>query len=225
MNFFHRYFRAKAALIHALPYPPHDPPKTVVHLRSPDGALDRDRGLDEESLKALGEKLKGNGTYLVTNRADWYQKFHDCCQWSYDSKWVGRPIRHSALNKVNFIAEAKQDNVTQNIKFDEEQALKMFSDWYTMLNAIEVYHSNSDFSRSAVHWNANSTGFQLHGMHMVQTQNGTQVRQLNLVHAPYDSVPYRIPPLVERKRQSKIVKDDTCQFLRNCRSRPNVKRN
>jgi hypothetical protein len=74
-NFFHCYYKAKPALLCALPYP--SPPKIVIHLRGHDGEKDDKRGLDEESLLTLGILLADNGTYLVTNRPDWYTRFHE----------------------------------------------------------------------------------------------------------------------------------------------------
>ena len=193
-SFFHRFYRPRPALLQALPYyntntPENDyRPRVVVHLRYPDGGSDRDRGLDDESLEYLGHLLKGNGTYLVTNRIDWYERFQECCGWSFDPAWVGKRIRHGAMDitwgpngettkknkKTNTTTTTTAENVTSTTnttttttETKENQNLKLWSDWYTMHTADKVYHSNSDFSRSAVHWNSNCIGYQLGGM---QTQ-------------------------------------------------------
>ncbi|KAL7566130.1 hypothetical protein ACA910_003900 [Epithemia clementina (nom. ined.)] len=246
-NFFHRYYRPKQALVNSLPYDPNKPPKVVVHLRIPDGSGDQDRGLDEESLTYLGQMLRGKETYLVTNRPGWYRRFNECCGWSYDMSWEDKPIKHGSMDlvwlsngeqlrgkeNVEILFKETDSNTTAVVAQDRHgnnQNLKLWSDWYTMLRAEKVYHSNSDFSRSAVHWNANGTGYQLAGMKRVTEQQSshdnnetkqspsvrvrvhrTQVsaanatsntpkRTLHLIPAPYDAVAMRIPPIVERIR-------------------------
>jgi hypothetical protein len=104
-NLFFQYYKAKPVLLEMLPYyaapsspkvpsslsllnnnqnnkPP--PPKTVVHLRMGDDLVDVRKGLDEASLQALGRHLpKGNSTYLVTNRVEWYDFFEKNFGWSH----------------------------------------------------------------------------------------------------------------------------------------------
>ncbi|KAL7566125.1 hypothetical protein ACA910_003897 [Epithemia clementina (nom. ined.)] len=269
-NFFHRYYKPKDELLNFLPYKQDNPPKVVVHLRFPDGNTDQERGLDEESLAYLGEMLRGNGTYLVTNRPDWYRLFHECCDWIYDTHWEDKPIKHGAMDIIwlpngqrlrgkDKIAEAFNVSTTKRVRgssFEEHvggndhQNLKLWSDWYTMLRAEKVYHSNSDFSRSAVHWNASTTGYQLFGMKnedgqqneqqdndekvaaaarvslssllSKRTSKQTSKRTLNLIPAPYDAVSIRIPPLVERIRDDKYHTEDDCIYLRFCRPNHDV---
>ncbi|KAL7566123.1 hypothetical protein ACA910_003896 [Epithemia clementina (nom. ined.)] len=197
-DFFHRYYLPRKILLNFLPYNPNQPPKVVVHLRSPDGHSDRDRGLDEESLTYLGRMLEGNGTYLVTNRPDWYRRFHECCGWSYDTNWVDQPIRHGAMEliwlpngeqvrgkdniaklRLNYTTNTNQtlgSSKKEKERKSELQNRKLWSDWYTMHTAEKVYHSNSDFSRSAVHWNADSVGYQLSGM---KTEDDIDIEESN----------------------------------------------
>ncbi|KAL7566133.1 hypothetical protein ACA910_003902 [Epithemia clementina (nom. ined.)] len=227
-NFFHQYYRPKSDLIQFLPYHldynnimnNNNAPKVVVHLRSPDGNSDQDRGLDEESLKALGRLLPGNGTYLVTNRPDFYRRFHECCGWSYDTSWIDKPIHHGGIglawNPDGSVVRKKNKNT------EKDQNLKLWSDWYIMLNAEKVYHSPSDFSRSAIHWNAaHVVGYELHGMKKSSksfSKNSERERELNL-HLSYDpSSSKRIPPLVERLEPDSLRDDDGCIFLRFCQN-------
>lgn len=225
LNFFHQYYRPKSALINVLPYDHTNPPKVVVHLRSPDGNEDNYRGLDEESLQHLGQFIPGNGTYLVTNRPDWYRRFHNCCGWSYDKQWIDKPIHHGGMN-ITWFANGTKILRKKNSASAGNQNLKLWSDWYTMLNADKLYHSPSDFSRSACHWNAHCSGYELHGMRTVLQQNRTarigshldpiQFRELNLLPAGYDAVKTRIPALVERQEPDSMRNDDNCVFLRFC---------
>ena len=214
---FYQYFQPKTTLLSFLPYSKDNAPKVVVHLRAPDGKADSERGLDEESLSYLGEMLRGNGTYLVTNRPDWYRRFHECCGWSYDTTWVDKPIDHGAMSiswqpdGTRVLKKYKDSKMLVN------QQLKMWSDWYTMLNAEKVYHSPSDFSRSAIHWNSDCMGYGLSGM---RTVNKT-IREL-LLRPSYDSTKY-IPPLVERQEPDSLRDDDDCVFLRFCRKYDSAK--
>ena len=247
-NLFHGYYRAKKELLNVLPYDRNIPPKVVVHLRFPDGPADSKRGLDDESLQYLGEMLRGNRTYLVTNRPDWYQRFHECCGWSYDQSWINKPIQHGAIDLVWYpnglrkrektsrrhgngrrITSGTTTNRSSTNGQQQQQTanestgnpnLKLWSDWYTMLTAEKVYHSNSDFSRSAVHWNADCVGYQLAGM-ATSTDQRSSRRTLRLVPAPYDAVSIRIPPLMERMKPTKVHSDDACVYLRFCKSLSN----
>jgi len=214
-NLFHENFRAKSDLLNVLPYEVFNPPKIVVHFRSPDSTGDAERGLDDNSLRILGEMLQGNATYLVTNRPDFYRRFHDCCGWSYDTAWVDKPIQHPAMH-LQWAVDGSKSKIgtAEKTAGKKEQNMKMWSDWYTMHNAETVYHSNSDFSRSAVHWNANTTGYQLHGVKRTLSQLGSYV--LDLRHAPYDEVKSRIPPLVERIYPTNYSEDESCHTLRFC---------
>lgn len=246
-NFFHQYYRPKAELLRSLPYQSDEPPQVVVHLRSPDPSEDNDRGLNEESLTALGKMLspsskvseeevpKSNGTtYLVTNRADWYLRFEDCCGWSYDTTWVNKPIDHGALELSwrpdGTTTNKNNEKKEQNPRGASSQNMKLWVDWYTILNARVVYHSSSDFSRSAIHWNSQIiSAFELHGT--VQNRRKRQARlrwsPSSTAAAATSTVPeldlrstyeysQRIPPLIERLEPNAFLPDDSCTYKRFC---------
>jgi hypothetical protein len=147
-NFFFTNYRAKPELLKALPYS--ESPTTVVHLRQSDGKQDFRSGLDDDSLKALGKMLPRD-TYLVTNRVEWYDKFEKEYGWSHP-EW--NEVFHSAFQRswgVRGLKEQRESNIVQT--FDREtQNLQMWCDWYTILTAQFVYHTHSDFSISAIHW-------------------------------------------------------------------------
>jgi hypothetical protein len=148
-NFFFTYYRAKPALLELLPY--QEAPTTVVHLREPDGAGDARKGLDNDSLKALGEMLPRD-TYLVTNRVEWYDKFEQEYGWSHP-EW--NEVKHSAFQQrswgVRGTEKSGASSMVQPVD-KETQTLQMWCDWYTILTAKFVYHTHSDFSISAIHW-------------------------------------------------------------------------
>jgi hypothetical protein len=146
-NFFFTNYRAKPELLKALPYK--ESPTTVVHLREPDGANDARQGLDDPSLEALGKMLPRD-TYLVTNRVEWYDKFEKEYGWSHP-EW--NEVIHSAFQKSWGVRGAKQreSHIVQTVDRDT-QNLQMWCDWYTILTAKFVYHTHSDFSISAIHW-------------------------------------------------------------------------
>lgn len=149
-NYFFQYYRAKSNLLEALPYS--KPPTTVAHLRQADGVGDVRKGLDTHTLQALGNTLPRD-TFLVTNRVEWYDYFSKNYGWSHP-EW--NSIVHSAIHKewgnrqgfvqASYIEDFSKDQ--QNI-----QNLQMWVDWYTILTARTVYHTHSDFSISAIHWN------------------------------------------------------------------------
>jgi hypothetical protein len=146
-NFFFTNYRAKPELLKALPYK--ESPTTVVHLREPDGANDARKGLDNDSLKALGKMLPRD-TYLVTNRVEWYDKFEKEYGWTHP-EWD--EVIHSAFQKSWGVRGSKQRESHIVHTFDrEKQNLQMWCDWYTMLTAKFVFHTHSDFSISAIHW-------------------------------------------------------------------------
>jgi hypothetical protein len=145
-NFFFTNYRAKAELLKALPYK--KAPTTVVHLREPDGKTDARKGLDNNSLKALGKTLPRD-TYLVTNRVEWYDKFEKEYGWSHP-EW--NEVIHSFYQKSwGLRGEKSKAHMVQTVD-RETQNLQMWCDWYTILTAKFVYHTHSDFSISAIHW-------------------------------------------------------------------------
>jgi hypothetical protein len=157
-NLFFTNYRAKPELLKLLPYKAY--PKTVVHLREPDGEDDLRKGLDDDSLKALGKMLPRD-TYLVTNRVEWYDKFEKEYGWSHP-EW--NEVVHSAFEKswgVRGSTERQTHSVAQVDR--ETQNLQMWCDWYTILTAKFVYHTHSDFSISAIHWQ-NLDSFEIMGL-------------------------------------------------------------
>jgi hypothetical protein len=146
-NFFFTHYRAKPELLKALPYK--ESPTTVVHLREPDGNSDARKGLDDLSLKALGKMLPRD-TYLVTNRVEWYDKFEKEYGWSHP-EW--NEVIHSAFPR-SWGVRGAEEGASSIVHTDgqETQNLQMLCDWYTILTAKFVYHTHSDFSISAIHW-------------------------------------------------------------------------
>jgi hypothetical protein len=146
-NLFFTNYRAKPELLKALPY--RESPTMVVHLREPDGANDARKGLDDDSLKALGKMLPRD-TYLVTNRVEWYDMFEKEYGWSHP-EWD--EVMHSAFQKSWGVRGSKERESHIVHTFDsKKQNLQMWCDWYTMLTAKFIYHTHSDFSISAIHW-------------------------------------------------------------------------
>ncbi|GKY98610.1 hypothetical protein MPSEU_000817700 [Mayamaea pseudoterrestris] len=140
-----------------------NPPTTVVHLRQSDGAQDQRKGLDEATFMALG-KLLPSDTFLVTNRVDWYDYFSKEFGWKHP-EWI--TVIHSALHKQwgfrdengqhhndsNQLVPFIPKTVSESDSEKELQVLQMWVDWYTISQAKTVYHTHSDFSISAIHWN------------------------------------------------------------------------
>jgi hypothetical protein len=146
-NLFFMNYRAKPELLEALPYK--ESPTTVVHLRQSDGNQDFRKGLDDASLNALGKMLPRD-TYLVTNRVEWYDKFEREYGWSHP-EW--NEVIHSAYDKSWGVRGAETSKAHIAKMFDREtQNFQMWCDWYTILTAKLVYHTHSDFSISAIHW-------------------------------------------------------------------------
>ena len=182
-------------------------PETVVHLRQPDDPnIDPREGLDRASLEALGEYLKRSGQqqqqqesnqtlssslstpFLVTNNVDLYKYFQDNFGWSHPP-WTG--IKHSALMNIEWGSTASTTNTTTGTTETAEDIanLQLFADWYTVLQAKRVYHTHSDFSQSAIHWN-DIESYTIRGV-----VNGT----LQFTNAPWRREAPLLP-LVERTR-------------------------
>lgn len=114
-GFFLRYYKPRPALQQYLPPPPQ--PDIVVHLRLQDGEQDKRQGLDDQSLRALGELLPRNTTYLVTNHVPWYDYFEQQYQWRHPSWNV---VLHSAgmgtWGKRGKEGEGDRDMAKQNLQ-------------------------------------------------------------------------------------------------------------
>mmetsp|Transcript_806 Transcript_806/g.962 ORF Transcript_806/g.962 Transcript_806/m.962 type:complete len:191 (-) Transcript_806:300-872(-) len=137
-----------------LPYDESKPPEIVVHLREPDTERDKRAGLDHASLEALGILIHKESTannlqvYLVTNNVEYHKRFETDYGWRHPN-W--KVVKHSAMNIVWGKSKEKDDKVDK-IHDVQQQTMQMWSDWYTILTAKKVYHTFSDFSTSAVHW-------------------------------------------------------------------------
>jgi len=161
-DFFHQYYEPTDELLSMLPWKNlPTPPEVVVHLRESDNNYEdpQRRGMDEASLDALG-KLLPSSTYLVTNKVELLDTFEQTFGWSHND-WT--TVQHSAsLHQIMKHWGKRKATSTKNQqrrssnkkKLDEQQlqTMQLWCDWYTILNAREVYHTESDFSASAIHW-------------------------------------------------------------------------
>lgn len=142
-GFFLKFYQPRRALLDILPYTKQ--PESVVHLRDPDGVWDSRQGLDKASFMALGRMLPSD-TYLVTNRVDWYNLFHEKFNWTHP-KWS--IVRHS-ISGLTW--KAHEDIRDHSAEQHQQGPMQMWADWYTLLMAKHVFHTHSEFSNSAVHW-------------------------------------------------------------------------
>ena len=167
---FDQFYRPTKALIDSLPFRRY--PKIVVHLRLEDGILDVRPGLDNITLHTLGSQFPSNGsTYLVTNNVAWYHFFRKNYGWAHPP-W--NSVQHSALGAIQWGAQTtKQRQQRKEALVDlhsfssnqPSQTLQMWSDWYTILKAEEVYHTLSEFSLSAIRWSHDhASGYTIQGV-------------------------------------------------------------
>lgn len=132
-------------------YPVKKRPTTVVHLRLEDGVMDKRKDLDTDSLKALGELLLQSPSNdlpdLVTNIVPWFV-FFEHYSWMH-------PNNENAAHSANVKSwgrirhPAQSEDLTSNQK---KQYLQLWSDWFTVLTAKQVFHTHSAFSTSVVLW-------------------------------------------------------------------------
>lgn len=174
INFF-KFYKPKPILLDILPYPRNQPPPIVVHLRHPDTKYqDSRKGVDDQSLKALGDLLpldsSQHSPFLVTNNVAWFDYFEKHFGWSHPYWQI---VMHSALgfqwegritekpkpggllwrgNGDQELLEKKYAKLREQIGVDAWESLQLWADWITLLYAQKVYHTHSDFSLSAVHW-------------------------------------------------------------------------
>lgn len=219
-DYFHELLKPTESLLQILPWK--TPPATVVHLRDGDGAYDERSGLDDQTLNLLargdfvGENDGGNKEnmeiYLVTNNVKWYKHFP---KWSHPDWSL---VHHSAMDRISWGNEenkyeepntipkngnkiiAARDNSHANENRDKNaEALQMWADWYTLLNANRVYHTHSDFSRSASRWNEGIESFTIQG-------SSTDARDLGSSSLPHlvlqnDNGEAEMKRLVDRKSE------------------------
>ena len=184
-DYFHEKFKPTSHLVDIIPWDIDNPPSIVVHLRDSDGRFDERAGLDNQTLSLLADELNNiaststntdanhhknkysndknknnNHIFLVTNRVEWYDKFPE---WGHPNWSL---VHHSAIGRISW--GRRRDNdilITDYSKSSskEEEALQMWADWYTLLNAKRIYHTMSDFSRSASRWNEKIQSFTIVG--------------------------------------------------------------
>ena len=172
-NFFHQHYKPTQRLLDYLPWKDTKPPNTVVHLRQGDRDFDQRKGLDNETLHSLGKNLP-NDTYLVTNRVEWYKLFKENYGW-----------RHPPWSKVShsaglLISGWGGDDAPSHISDPDMSTLQTWADWYTILCSHYVYHTFSDFSASAVHWN-NLQGKVIKGSYRSVDGNNRTRTELDLI--------------------------------------------
>jgi len=189
-----------------------DPPTTVVHLREPDNDHDIRRGLDVITRQAMGETLPKNTTYLVTNRVDYYSWFQTQYGWNHPP-WTG--VRHSALPLIEWSSKTNSESANQghNDKIPPprttthtEEWLQLWADWWTMYQATTLYHTHSDFSRSAARWShKDDHSYTIQG---ADNQSGTLILQVKRDHLwgvedtkDANGVTTVVLPLSERNRE------------------------
>jgi hypothetical protein len=144
------YYRPTTELQAILPWT--TPPKIVVHLREPDNDQDHRAGLDSPTRTALGTALPSD-TFLVTNRVDYYQWFHERYGWQHPP-WTG--VRHSAIPNIQWTSRVTVTHA--------EESRQLWADWWTIYNANLLYHTHSDFSRSAARWRQSEDSFTIAGI-------------------------------------------------------------
>jgi hypothetical protein len=141
-GYFQKFYQPTSKLQALLPKPM---PKTVVHLRQGDKGYDKRQGLDNATFAELGKALPSD-TYLVTNQLSWYDYFSSNFGWRHPN-W--HAVQHSASRSFMW---DNHGELTKQDETQETQHLQMWSDWYAMACANQVWHTHSDFSLSAIHW-------------------------------------------------------------------------
>jgi hypothetical protein len=173
-------------------------PEVVVHLRAADGSGDARAGLDDKSLRALGDMLPRKTTYLVTNRVEWFDLFEKRYGWKHPS-WD--TVVHSALGMnwgqraaAGGLGAGESSERKARQQYDKaRQHMQLWADWYTILMARRVYHTHSDFSNSAIHW-MNVEGHSIVGY--------DDSRHELLLTGQSWIVDGETPPLIERRRDA-----------------------
>jgi len=149
------------------------PPATIVHLRHPDGVRDARHGLDNQTFALLRDaKLVPEGEKdlrigLVTNHLRWHERFPD---WSVPNYWSDSDtIRHSALDRIAWDGTSSNNRQSDQYRDRDAESLKMLGDWYALLTSETLYHTHSDFSRSASRWNQRIQSWTLRGVETTDT--------------------------------------------------------
>jgi hypothetical protein len=135
----------------------------------------------------LGKTLPFS-TFLVTNQVD-FNTFFEQFEWSHPD-W--KVVRHSAIDRVVWGSTTS----SAVLSYECQKMFQVWSDWYTLLQAERVYHTHSDFSLSAVHWNHQIESHSIQGV----DGNGS----LQLVDAPWRQGSNTVRPLVERTKDAML---------------------
>lgn len=176
-DFFFRFYRPRSSFLQKLPYNPSQPPQTVVHLRLADGSQDPRAGLDEATFQALGALLPRNTTWLVTNHVPWFDYFAQHYGWQHP-QW--HKVTHSAgLDTQNWGERRHRKSSHHKLSNDgtKQQELQVWMDWFTVLRAKTVYHTHSDFSISAIHWQDIQDSKSISGVASKNGNNGGSLSQ------------------------------------------------
>ena len=201
-NLFHRYYRSRPELLNLLPWrwqnsnnsdvvPAHEkaklrqPPNVVVHLRQPDNInVDPRNGLDSHTLEILGQTLPTNSTYLVTNQIQYYTYFNKF-GWLHPS-WDA--VSHSAKKDLTWSTKATTTTTKYQASSSssDQQVLQLWSDWLTIQSALKVYHTNSDFSMSAIRWGSVCGDIESYTIQGTTRLNGDNNTSRQLILEPDD---------------------------------------
>lgn len=152
-DYFHERFQPTQALLDVLPWKGFDSPPTVIHLREGDDAGDHREGLDDQTLSLLANEEflddfdSKQTIFLVTNNVEWYSRFPN---WSHPDWSL---VSHSALKRISWGNNRLSHHNENENEHEHIRDLQMWADWYTLLNGQNIYHTLSDFSRSAARWN------------------------------------------------------------------------
>lgn len=127
----------------------------ILHVQfdtaQPDSASDHRKGLDDATFRALGEALPLD-TYLITNQVQWFDQFEEKYHWRHPD-WES--VKHSAFIHRKAWDVRKRTKEKKEIHARDAstlQILQLWADWHTLLTADSIFHTHSDFSVSAIHW-------------------------------------------------------------------------
>ena len=114
-----------------------------------DPTKDKRRGLDEFSFAHLGSLLPKD-TFLVTNQVEWFDYFGQNYQWNHPDWQI---VAHSGAMMHKSWGLRQPEFRTSHAAVDvNQQKMQLWADWYTLLTAKTVYHTDSAFSESAIRW-------------------------------------------------------------------------
>jgi hypothetical protein len=137
-NFFFSYYSAKPALLQLLSYHSSHLLHMVVHLCAPD---DVDMDPRTGRRRASCAPSTSTTTSAVTRR-------------DFSGDQSSRVVRHfsGVATRVRGQREHGAFIETQLPYNANKQMIQLWADWYTLVIAKLIYHTHSDFSISAIHW-------------------------------------------------------------------------